>query len=108
MTAAAVDYWRRRLEDVAAHEERVVLWGSGSKGVAFLTLLGRESQIPYVVDINPYRHRTYMPCTGQEIIPPEFLRAWRPDVVIVMNPAYRDEIRTDLGRLGLAPEILAV
>ena len=32
----------------------------------------------------------------------------KPDVVIVMNPIYRQEIAADLAKRGLTPEILAV
>mgnify|MGYP003554653687 FL=1 len=39
---------------------------------------------------------------------PAFLREVRPDVVIVMNPIYCDEIRADLAAMGLAPEVTAV
>jgi hypothetical protein len=36
------------------------------------------------------------------------LMQYRPDVVIVMNPVYRDEIRRDLDVRGLRPDILAL
>jgi hypothetical protein len=49
-----------------------------------------------------------MPTTGQRIIAPAFLEEYRPDVVIVMNPIYRDEIEHDLDRMALRPEILAL
>jgi hypothetical protein len=98
--------WRTRLADWRAAARRVVLWGGGSKGVAFLTTLGQSrDDIAYAVDINPLKHGTFMAGTGQEIIAPESLQTYRPDVVIVMNPVYRDEVTADLHALGLAPEI---
>lgn len=87
---------------------RTVVWGSGSKGVSFLTTLGFADRIEYVVDINPYRQGKFMPGTGQEIVSPEFLKTYRPDRVVVMNPIYVEEIRADLERFGLTPEIHAV
>ncbi|MGB5010628.1 MAG: hypothetical protein WBO88_10160, partial [Candidatus Dechloromonas phosphoritropha] len=62
----------------------------------------------YVVDINPHRHGYYLPTTGQQIVAPEFLREYQPDVVIIMNAVYRDEIGWELARMALRPEILAL
>ena len=46
--------------------------------------------------------------TGQEIVSPDFSGEYRPDVVIVMNSVYVNEIKKDLTRLGLAPKVLAL
>jgi SAM-dependent methyltransferase len=100
--------WKVRLQEYLVAGSRIVLWGGGSKGVAFLTTLGITSGIEYVVDINPYRQGMFMAGTGQEIVSPGFLRGYQPDVVIVMNPIYRAEIRGDLERMGLSPELILV
>ena len=104
----AVDGWRRRLDEAARRGERTVLWGSGSKGVSFLTTVGLGDQIAAAVDINPYRQGKYMPGTGHRIVGPDDLPALRPDRVVVMNPIYRQEIGAMLAERGLAPEILTV
>ncbi len=39
---------------------RTVLWGSGSKAVAFLTTVGLNGEVASVVDINPFRHGRYL------------------------------------------------
>jgi hypothetical protein len=85
-----------------------VIWGSGSKGVSFLTTLGIEAEVEYAVDINPYKHGMYMAGTGQRIVPPEFLREYRPDLVIAMNPVYLAEIGAALESLGVEAELVAV
>jgi hypothetical protein len=100
--------WRQRLQHWQRTGQRVAIWGGGSKGVAFLTTLGVQDEVGYVVDINPYKHGTYMAGTGHEVVGPEFLRDYRPTVVIVMNPIYCEDIRNDLTRLGLTPELLTV
>jgi hypothetical protein len=41
-------------------------------------------------------------------VPPDFLQSYRPDIIIVMNLIYCDEIRPMLARMGLVPEILTV
>jgi len=101
--------WRALLAEWRAAGQRVVLWGGGSKGVAFLTTLGEAAaDVAYAVDINPIKTGTFMAGTGQEIVAPAFLRDYRPDVVVIMNPVYRDEITADLNALGLSPAILTL
>jgi hypothetical protein len=42
------------------------------------------------------------------VISPEQLSEYQPDVVIVMNPVYCQEIKHQLNQMGLAPEIMTV
>ncbi len=101
--------WAKRIDAFREKGQKFVLWGGGSKGVAFLTTLGLTLEdIQYVVDINPIKSGTFMAATGQEIVGPEFLKTYQPDVVIIMNPIYTEEIAADLNKMGLSPEILTV
>jgi hypothetical protein len=102
------DHWHGRLHEVTATGGKVVAWGSGSKCVAWLTTLGIGDQLEYVVDINPNKHGKWLAGTGHEIIAPERLTAYQPDLVVVMNPIYVDEIRADCERLGVTAAIEAV
>jgi hypothetical protein len=85
-----------------------VIWGAGSKGVAFLSMLGLADEVAFAVDVNPAKHGMFMPGTGHEIVAPERLTEIRPGVVIVMNPVYADEIKQDLSRLGLDANVLTL
>ena len=107
-THAAIADWDRRISDAAAAGKKVVIWGASSKGVAFLTSLRSGSTVEYAVDINPYKQGRFLPGAGQEIVGPDFLEGYGPDLVIPMNPIYVEEIRSDLARRGLTPEIVAV
>lgn len=100
--------WRKRVTDAAAEGKKIVIWGAGSKGVAFLTTLNITDAITYAVDINPHKHHHFMAGTGQEIVSPEFLRGYRPDIILVMNPIYTAEIRRDARALGLDAELMPV
>jgi len=99
-------YWLTTIRNFVRDGGKVVLWGSGSKAVAFLTTLGLASEVEYVVDINPYRHGKNLPGTGQEIVSPDFLKQYKPNKVIIMNPVYRDEIGQELDRLGVQADLL--
>jgi hypothetical protein len=75
--------------------------------VAFLSTLKIRDEIDFVVDINPHRQGKYLAGSGKQIVPPAFLREYRPETVIVMNPIYCDEIRAELDRMGLSPTLIA-
>lgn len=100
--------WRDRIREFSQPGRRAVIWGSGSKGVAFLTTLGVEDGIDYAVDINPFRQGHFMPGTGQEIVSGEFLKEYEPDTVVVMNPIYQGEIQKDLDALGVKARLMTI
>ncbi|GAN35348.1 MAG: C-methyltransferase [Candidatus Brocadia sinica] len=103
-----LDTWKHYFQKIKHNKQRTVIWGSGSKGVAFLTTLCIQDEIEFAVDINPYKHDMYMPGTGQKIVGPDFLQTYKPDIVIAMNPIYGEEIRQDLNRMGLSAELVTV
>jgi len=100
--------WKKRLNKLYADGRRAVVWGSGSKCVSFMTTLGVKDEIEYVIDINPFRHGKYLPGIGKKVMPPEFLRKYKPDVVIVMNPIYYAEIRQLLDDMDLTTEVMSI
>jgi hypothetical protein len=100
--------WLSQLRNWAAAGQRTVLWGSGSKAVAFLTTLGVHDEVEHVVDINPYRVGKFLPGTGQRIVAPAFLRDYRPDNVVIMNPVYRGEVERVLARHRCEPRVYTI
>ncbi len=100
------EQWQTTIDRLADEGKRIVIWGGGSKGVAFLTTLGIHDAIGYAVDINPRKTGMFMAGTGQEIVQPAFLSQLKPDTVIVMNPIYCDEIGTTLSEMNLQPTLL--
>jgi len=103
-----VEEWRQKVRSFKNHSKRVVIWGSGSKAVGFLSTIGIEKEVECVVDINPYKHHKYQAGTGHEIVPPGFLKHYQPDVVLVMNPAYCEEIKADLNCMDVSAQLQAV
>jgi hypothetical protein len=101
--AADLTHWRSRLERLHQNGQKTVLWGGGSKAVAFLTTLGLADQIAYTVDINPARSGTFIAGTGHPIMAPEALANDPPDTLIVMSPIYLPEITAQLEALGVRP-----
>jgi len=103
-----LDAWEQFLQKAQKRDERTVIWGAGSKGVAFLTALKGGEQIEYCVDINPHKHSSYMPGSGQQIVSPAALGDYHPDNVIVMNPIYREEVQDELEQMGLQSRVMMV
>ncbi len=100
--------WARQIQKARMKGEKVVLWGSGSKAVAYLTTMDVKDELEFVVDINPHKHGQFLAGSGHEIVAPEFLREYQPDAVIAMNSIYLEEIQNDLDRLGIKAELSAV
>jgi SAM-dependent methyltransferase len=102
-----IEELRNEVRRVAGNGGRTVIWGAGSKGVAYLNGL-LLPEIEYAVDINPYKHGMFMAGTAQQIVAPEFLAVYQPELVVAMNPIYVDDIRADLDRLGVNAQLTAV
>ncbi|CDN14555.1 putative NDP-hexose methyltransferase protein [Richelia intracellularis] len=101
-----LDGWRQKLDTMQFEGQKVVVWGSGSKCVAFLTTLDTIDKIQYVVDINPHRHGKFIPGVGKQIMSPEFLKEYKPDIVIVMNGIYCEEIQKMLDEMGVSTNVI--
>ncbi len=104
--ATRLEGLRRDLATWRRQRRRVAIWGSGSKAVSYLTTLGLGGEIAAVVDINPHKWGRFLAGSGHEIVSPDRLRELRPDVVVIVNPIYTEEIRADLEKRGLAPELV--
>jgi len=103
-----LDHWKNRLQQIHADGRRAVVRGSSSKCVSFMTTLGVKDEIGYVVNINPYLHGKFLPGAGKKIMPAEFLKKYKPDVTIVMNPIYYDEIRQMLDDMEVNTEVISI
>lgn len=104
--ADKVATWKSRLHAFRQEGKRVVVWGAGAKGVTFLNALKVRDEIGGIVDLNVHKHGKYVPGTGHRVVGPDHLREYRPDVVIVMNPIYADEITQSLKEMGIDAAII--
>jgi SAM-dependent methyltransferase len=97
--------WRERLAQCHQRGERVVLWGTGSKGVTFLNVCDTDNLIDYVIDINPSKTGKYTPGTGHQVFGPEAVSHRPPQHVLIMNPVYHDEIQSNLKERGIHAQL---
>ncbi|MGH7550579.1 MAG: class I SAM-dependent methyltransferase [Gemmatimonadota bacterium] len=101
------DLWGERLEAWADQGRRIALWGIGSKGTAFLSAVGGPF-IDVLVDVNERKHGRYVPVVGRPVNNPAVLSEDSPDLVLVSNPLYLDEIRAELEDLGVVAELVTL
>lgn len=98
---------RETFEAHATRGERIAFWGAGSKATAYLVALGAAGAlVECVVDINPRKQGTFIAGTGHAVVGAEHLREVRPDVVVMMNPIYRQEIASMLGDLDVSARLM--
>ncbi len=97
--------WTARLDAAAG---KAVIWGSGSKGVSFISNLGLTTEIAAAVDINPHKWGKFMVGSNHPIVGPEALLELRPELVVVMNPIYVEEISAMIHELGLSCVVQAL
>jgi len=98
--------WNEQFDAFARLGKRVVVWGTGGKGISFLNAVDTCDLVEYVVDINPDRQGKYIPGSAQKVVDPNFLTDYRPDVVILTNVLYEREIKQQVKELGLTCEFL--
>jgi hypothetical protein len=78
------------------NNEKVCIWGGGSKGVIFSLLRQRESlPVDFVIDVNPAKQGKYLPLTGLLVQSPEDVLSKLPigSSIYVMNSNYLEEIK---------------
>ncbi len=106
--AAKVAHWRARLAELAAAGRTAAVWGAGSKGITFLNVLPAAGVITRVVDVNPRKQGRFVPGPGLPVVAPAELAARPPDLVVVVNPLYREEIAGMLAAAGVSAELAEV
>ena len=93
---------------MASDGTKAIPWGAGEHGIGFLSIMNIQEQMPHIVDINPTRVGKYVPGTGQEVVAPEFLIDYNPDVVIITNSTYTQEIKDHVKELGVTCDFLVL
>lgn len=93
-----LEEWQSTLDALSGP---AVLWGAGSKAVSFVNMVEGTDAL---VDLNPRKHGLRIPGTGLPVVAPEALREIRPELVVIANGLYEQEIRKQVDDLGLQPQ----
>jgi SAM-dependent methyltransferase len=98
--------WEETIARLRESGRKAAVWGAGGRAITFLSVFDAAAEFPRVVDINPRRQGRYLPRTGQRIEDPSRLREDPPDVLLISNPSFEEEIRRQAADLGLDCEYL--
>lgn len=90
-----------KIDQLKTGQKRITAWGAGARGVSFFNLFDLAPEVPFIVDINIKRQDKFLPGSGQKIVSPDFLKEYQPDLIIITNPTYAEEIKTHVKSLGI-------
>jgi hypothetical protein len=103
---STISNYKKSVQELQDMNNRIVIWGAGSKGITLLNVLNIP-EIKYVVDINIRKHQHYISGTDIKIVSPEFLASYKPTIAIITNPMYKKEISQLLGQMHLPARIMS-
>ena len=70
--------------------------------------MGNLAKQVSVIDINPNKKDTFLPGIANQIFSPDSLGLLSPQIVLVMNPVYQDEVFALTRKLGSDAKIVSV
>ena len=100
--------WRDRIGAWIAAGEQIMLWGGGSKAVAFVSFTHAEGNLLAAIDINPRKSNTFLPGSGLPVLSPGQAKTCEVRMIILLNPIYRTEVERECSRLGIHASIVAL
>lgn len=84
-----------RFEKIVSQHKKVVIWGISGRAISVLTHMSWDKKrVQFGIDIDKDKQGKYIPVTGQLIISPEQAASFDPDLVIIANANYLEEIRS--------------
>lgn len=88
---------------------RAVIWGAGSKGITLANAIGPASRaLAALIDLNDRKHGLCVPGVALPVLSPQALQDIRPDLVLVSNALYEEEIIEMVKEMDLSPQFEAV
>lgn len=94
-----------QLDELAASDAKVVIWGGTGKAAAFIHQFGVDAErFPIVVDSDQEKVGTFVPGTGQQILFRDALKTIAVDVVIIPTQWRAKDIAAEMKREGIHPK----
>lgn len=95
--------WNKKLAEILLEIKgkgrKIAVWGAGSRGVTFLTVLCRERNFfDYVVDSDPNKKMLYIPVLGIQVFNPDIIAENPVDYILITAYTYFDEICSTLSK----------
>ncbi|MFA5149953.1 MAG: methyltransferase domain-containing protein [Candidatus Omnitrophota bacterium] len=88
-----------------AKGKKVAAWGAGHRTLALLAL-SKATGVEYVVDSAKFKQGKFTPILHLKIVPPEYLKKEKVDLVIIMVPGlYPNEVLKTLLQMNIGADI---
>lgn len=102
-----LEQWRNLLVPFAQNNA-LLIWGAASKAVGLVSAIPELKIGTRLVDINPNKQGSYLPSTELKIESPENLRNAKLKLIVVANPIYMEEVKTEVLRLNISGSVIAL
>ncbi|CAN5886486.1 class I SAM-dependent methyltransferase [soil metagenome] len=100
---------RLQIDDLAAGDRTIAVWGGTGKGAAFMHQFGLDAErFPLVVDSDPSKVGTFVPGTGQPIQFRDVLKARPPEVVIIPMQWRAADIVREMATQGISAALILI
>jgi len=94
---SALSERQEQLVQLVKRHRKTLVWGASTRAISVLSHLGLDSEdVAFAVDIDEKKQGRYLPVSGHEILGPDQAKAYAPDLVIVSNLNYLNEIAATL------------
>lgn len=101
--------WHKRLSEISAEGQSAVIWGAGSKGISFSIMVpSQPGTLSAMIDVNDRKHGKFIPGTGLKVGAPEDVAKLSPDLVLIANSLYSDEIEKTVRGFGISPDFATI
>lgn len=99
---------RHIITDYKSKNKKIAVWGAGHRTLALLAL-AKAKDIEYIIDSAKFKQGKFTPILHLPIVPPEYLKEKKVDLVIVMVPGlYPSEVLKLLDNMSLDIDIAAL
>jgi 2-polyprenyl-3-methyl-5-hydroxy-6-metoxy-1,4-benzoquinol methylase len=99
---------QRIIAEYKSKNKKIAVWGAGHRTLALLAL-SKASDIEYIIDSAKFKQGKYTPIMHTKIVPPDYLKEKKVDLVIVMVPGlYPAEVIKTLKNMNLGVETAAL
>jgi hypothetical protein len=87
-----------KFEELISKYKKIVIWGVSGRAISFLSHMNwGVEKVKFGVDIDQSKQGKFIPITGQVIISPTEAINFKPELVIISNSNYLNEIKKLIG-----------
>ena len=92
-TREKIDEFKMYIMDLVSKKKRIAGFGAAAKGCVFLNSVGiDDSMIEVVIDDTPYKQGKYVPGTGIQVAPRDYLTSNKIDYILILAHNFKDYI----------------